>query len=646
MLLMMLGAVLALALPHAGAGAAPHAQQVVALRAPEVAAVQTAAVQPAAASQQTVLVRTTHGAVKGLKVTADGYPVYDTFFGIRYAQSAAGANRWLPPKVANWTGVFDATNFGPIAEQSVINGLGDPDPAKMNEDSLRINIWTPAADGKKRPVIVYIHGGGYTLGVPSAPYYSGKRLAQKGVVYVDLSYRLGPFGFLDVGLLPDAPAAYKAAGGDQGLLDQRMALKFVHDNIAKFGGDPNRVTLSGGSAGAWSTSIHMALPQSNKLFQRAICVSGSPQVGDADWAKTVLKMTMDAAHVTTFAQLMALGPGALNDAEDVIYQQFDPNWWCILYRPTIDGVTIKQNPEKSIREGQGKNIALMTGSSTDELSYWMRWADWIPAHPSWGFGSNYATIPSVCADVAAHPKLTEVWPSDDGGVTSNFAYVYERMVAHAVAQSGKTPDQVQAEYMTSHPGCTPNQAFTYMLADLTFRIPAIRMAENRQAAPGHKNNTWMYAETWKSQEYYQIEPNPAHDPRGYPAGAYHEVGLGFALGIPEAWSNGPFKEFAPYQAGHSGEAGYGTTYAEMVWPSQMVPEHQNTWIQFARTGNPNNSAIPYWPAYRIATGRKTLLFDAVPSVVNDWYSTDRRVWAPIKSDPLYDCPTDVAIPLP
>ena len=232
--------------------------------------------------------------VKGLKVTADGYPTYQTFFGIRYAQSAAPPNRWLPPKPANWTGTFDATKFGPMAEQSCINGYGSMDPEKMNEDSLRLNIWTPAADGKKRPVIVYIHGGGYTLGDPANPHYNGKRFAQEGVVYVDLSYRLGPFGFMDVSTIPGAPAKYKGSG-NLGLLDQRMALRFIRDNISRFGGDPDRVTLSGGSAGAWSTTIHMALPESNKLFQRAIAVAGSPQCGDLDWAAKVTKMTMEAA---------------------------------------------------------------------------------------------------------------------------------------------------------------------------------------------------------------------------------------------------------------------------------------------------------------------------------------------------------------
>jgi carboxylesterase type B len=646
----MLGLTLAAVALQASAGSPKP--QAVRFGEPPTVGVEVPRASKGSVPQQTVIVKTTHGAVRGRIVTADGYPVYDTFFGIRYAQSAAPPNRWLPPKVADWKGtVFNAKDFGPCAEQSVINGYGDPDPAKMNEDSLRINIWTPKADHKKRPVLVYIHGGGYTLGRPDYPYYNGKRMAQKGVVYCDLSYRLGPFGFMNISDVPGAPAKYNASG-NLGLLDQRMALQFVHDNIARFGGDPDRVTVAGGSAGAWSTSIHIALPQSNKLFQRAICVSGSPQVGTKDWSTKVCKMTMDALGISTFDELMALPPEKLNDAEDLIYQQYDPNWWCILYRPSIDGVVIKQDPKESIRQGQGKNIALLTEASKNELSDWMSWANWYPSHPSWGFGTNVATIPAVCADVAAHPQLTETWPADASG-NNVWAFVYERMVADAVQKAIDasatdditSPESVEASYMASYPGCTPNQAFFYMLSDLTFRIPQIRMAENRLAAPGHKNNTWVAMETWNSQRYAPVEPYAWYDPRAFPCDAYHEVGLGFALGIPETWGSAPLYETGPYADGHQGEAGYGTWYRLKVWPNQMVPEHQETWLRFMKTGNPNNPNIPKWAPYNTTT-RKTLSFAAVPSVSNDWHATDRQLWSLVPGDPLYDCPTNVAIPLP
>ena len=586
-----------------------------------------AAAAPSAAAadtpQQTVVVKTTHGAVRGRKVTADGYPIYNTFFGIPYGQDTGGANRWLPPKPANWTKIFDARDFGPIAPQSVVNGEGIDDPKLMNEDCLRLNIWTPKADNKKRPVIVYIHGGGFTEGNPTAPWFSGKRFAQDGVVYVDMSYRLGPWGFMDVGFLPGAPKAYKASG-NLGLLDQRMALKFVHDNIARFGGDPNKVTLAGQSAGGWSDTIHMALPESNKLFQRCIAMSGAMQVGDVDWAKQVAKWTMEAAGVTTFAEAQALTVQQLNDAQDAVYTQYDSNWWCMLYRPIIDGITIKQDPKTSIRQGQGKNIALMTGTTADEMQYWLRWADWGTL-----YGDTEATIPSVYDDVA------------NGG--GRWDYAYERMVKHAIDASGKTAQQVEATYLAGHPGAAPFQAFMDMLNDLTFRVPVTRLVQNRLAAPQHRNNNYVYLFNWKSQKYYSNGTYPNDDPRAYQAGAYHAADIGFAFGIPEEWSYGPWKEFAPYVPGHILEQYWGTWYPEMTWPSQLVPQMHNTWVSFVKTGDPNNPNIPKWPTYKVSTGRKTLVFDTTPSITSDWRGSDRKLWNAAPGDPLYDCPTSIAL---
>ena len=169
------------------------------------------------------------------------------------------------PKAANWTGTFDATQFGPCAEQSVINGYGDPDPDEdergqpahqhLDAEGRQQEAPRPRLHPRRR-----LHPRS-----PGRPYYNGKRMAQKGVVYCDLSYRLGPFGFMNISDVPGAPAEYKASG-NLGLLDQRMALKFVHDNIARFGGDPDRVTVAGGSAGAWSTTIHMALPAEQQVL--------------------------------------------------------------------------------------------------------------------------------------------------------------------------------------------------------------------------------------------------------------------------------------------------------------------------------------------------------------------------------------------
>jgi para-nitrobenzyl esterase len=304
----------------------------------------------------------------------------------------------------------------------------------------------------------------------------------------------------------------------------------------------------------------------------------------------------------------------------------DWNWWCILYRPIVDGITIKQDPAKSIREGRGKNIPLMTGSAADEARYWLHWADW-GVDSKWGLA---ATIPAVCADVRA------------GGSRWNLAY--ERMVAHAVALTGRSPEEVEAAYLGNHPGASPNDAFLLLLRDLTFRFPSIRMAENRLAAPEALDNTWMYVDNWKSLLYLTPAMGGVDDVvNGMPAGAYHESGLGFAFGLPETWVYGPWKEFAPYDAMHPMHAGWGTENPLLVWPSQLVPQHHDTWIQFATTGDPNNPNIPDWPTYTGGT-RSTLLFDAEPTVTGDWCAADRLLWESVPGDPLFDCPAAVAIP--
>jgi len=583
----------------------------------------TAADIAGAATAKTI-VKTTQGIVKGKVVTSDGNPAYTTFFGIRYGQDTGGANRWLPPKPAKWSGVFDATEFGPIAPQSLINGYGDPDPAKMNEDCLRVNIWTPAADGKKRPVIVYLHGGGFTLGDPRGEYYSGKRFAQDGIVFVNLSYRIGPWGFMNVGMLEGAPAKYRNAG-NLGLLDQRLALKFIKKNIARFGGDPNNITLAGQSAGAWSTAIHMALPQSNKLFNKAICMSGAPQVGDLQWSRKVAVETMKAAGVPApFDEAMKLTIEQLNDAQDKLYYTYDYNWWCMLYRPILDGIVIKQDPNKSIRQGQGRNIALMTGTTADEMRYWDYWVDWRKPADSYGPAVT-ATIPTLCDPGAGDPA----WQTQ----------TYERMVKNAVAQTGKTPEEIEAAYLASHPGDTPNDALWAMLNDLTFRIPVVRLVENRLSAPGHKDNNYMYVFDWDSQLYLQ----PKHDPvKGLWAKAYHAVEVGFAFAIPDQWTYAPWKEYAPYEAGHQGEAGYGTFYPTKVWPDQVVDQVHRSFINFAVSGDPNNRYMPKWKTYT-KSRRTTAVFDTQPSIVKDWCRADRLLWAGVKGDPLYECPTAVAL---
>lgn len=193
------------------------------------------------------------------------------FRGIPYAAPPFGANRFRPPVPARpWDGVRDATRPGVGAPQPA-PAAGDPwapmyAPNETGEDCLTLDVWTPDVGAARLPVLVHIHGGGFLSGAGSLPLYSGRAFARDGIVHVSINYRLGIDGFLSLG-----------DGHDSlGLRDQIAALEWVQRNIAAFGGDPDRVTIMGQSAGGVSVFTHLAMPASSGLFGQAIAQSGSP----------------------------------------------------------------------------------------------------------------------------------------------------------------------------------------------------------------------------------------------------------------------------------------------------------------------------------------------------------------------------------
>lgn len=271
------------------------------------------------------------------------------FRGIPYARPPVGPLRWRAPQpLPRWTSPLPARAFGAICMQADPAGDSGVGPEAPSEDCLTLNIWAPRAGGAKLPVMVWLHGGGYTGGSASAPLYDGSALARRGVIVVTLNYRLGRFGFF-------AHPELKGEGANFGLLDQRAALAWVRDNIAAFGGDPRRVTLFGNSAGGESVLFHMIAPASRGLFHRAIVQSG---LG----GRSLLQATasVDAPRATKpLADLRAL-PAAtiLGWGKPSVYAGFGP---------TIDGVTISENITAAFAAGRQAKVPLVIGYNGFEI---------------------------------------------------------------------------------------------------------------------------------------------------------------------------------------------------------------------------------------------------------------------------------------
>jgi para-nitrobenzyl esterase len=304
-----------------------------------------------------------------------------SFSGIPYARPPVGELRWRPPQPPmQWRGVRDASSFGPIAPQPVapagITSPSDPDAAApQSEDCLTLNIWTPGLPesptgrpGDGRPVMVWIHGGGFTSGSGSVFLYRGGQLVRNGdVVVVTINYRLGALGLLGHRGLADPDGFI----GNWGLHDQVAALGWVRDNIAQFGGDPARVTVFGESAGGFSVAALMGAPAAGDLFRRAIVQSGGAYahtVSEAERASDRLASTLGLAECTR-TSLSGVPAGELVAAtEELGRRRPDPGMLPLPFLPVIDGVFLPQHPLGAVEHGSAAGVDLLIGTNRDELT--------------------------------------------------------------------------------------------------------------------------------------------------------------------------------------------------------------------------------------------------------------------------------------
>ncbi len=393
-------------------------------------------------SEERVTVATSRGEVRGVRRDD-----VDRYLGIPHSQPPTGTRRWSPPvPVEPWHSPLDASAHGPAAWQPVggpldglVPGMGT---AEQGDDCLTVNVWTPDAQGSSA-VLVWIHGGAFTIGAGSLAVYDGERLARaSGCVVVTLNYRLGAFGFL---LLDD-----DSATANVGLLDQVAALEWVRDEIAAFGGDPSRVTVFGESAGGGSVLSLLAMPAARGLFARAIVQSGATDLLlDRDGAREVTATFARCAGTdpSDIAALRSLTPAQVLAAQTAASAELFGSVGTMPFHPCVDGELL---PSSWLDAAAVNPVPLIIGTTRDEMDLFAM------------FDPSARTL-------------------DDGGLRSRL---------------GRTGVDVEAA-LTAYAatGTTdPPIVWRRVTTDRAMWMPAVRIAEaHAEHAP-----TWMYRFDWES----------------------------------------------------------------------------------------------------------------------------------------------------
>jgi len=313
-----------------------------------------------------IIANTNYGKIRGIKVSEKIL----RFTGIPYANPPVGGLRFKAPQDPEpWTGIKDTTEFGPASIQPY-DEIEKASHGPQSEDCLLLNIWTQGLDNnKKRPVMVWIHGGGFYTGGTNDPAYDGACFAERGdVVLVSIQYRLGALGWLYLDELGGEEFRHSK---NNGLLDQVAALRWVKNNIENFGGDPDNITIFGESAGGASVSLLMVMPAAKGLFNKVIAQSGTFRYSrNKERGQYYTKEFMDACGVDDLNGLMNLSEEQIRNAMYEISEEatFMSDW---MFRPVLDGDLLPENPYDYVAKGNTSDIPLMHGSTKEEYHYWL-----------------------------------------------------------------------------------------------------------------------------------------------------------------------------------------------------------------------------------------------------------------------------------
>jgi len=397
----------------------------------------------------TVAVETATGRVEGARVDAPGGGTVLRFLGVPYAAPPTGDGRFRAPRRAEpWPGVRPALTFGPPAPQSegVRSRLPSFSVVGWDEDCLTLNVWTPAPDGT-RPVMVWLHGGAYLSGGSAMAVFDGARLAREGdCVVVTVNYRLGALGYLAVDPDEDGDA-------NCGLRDQLAALAWVHAHADAFGGDRDRITVFGESAGAGSI-LHLIALAEPPPVARAIVQSGEPRTLTTDLAHQVRDAL--ARHLDVEPGLDALRAApvdAVLAAQNGVFGELGLATGLMPFHPCFDDVLVDLDPIDGSRAGRGRDIDLVIGNTRDELRLF------------------------------ADPRARDL---DDAGLLAMVA----RLGGPAV-----DPDAVLAAYRRDDPERAAGAIWEAARTDAVLRVPALRVADGHTRAGG---TTYVYRFDWEA----------------------------------------------------------------------------------------------------------------------------------------------------
>ncbi|WP_197411629.1 MULTISPECIES: carboxylesterase/lipase family protein [unclassified Sphingopyxis] len=491
------------------------------------------------------LIETTSGKVRGTRDRG-----VRIFKGIPYGEPKGGAARFLPPQPFKPRGaVIEAAAYGPSCPQLGGRGLSGA------EDCLVLNIWTPATDRAKRPVMVYLHGGGFRTGSGSLPMSDGTHLAlTEDVVVVSLNHRIGPLGYLYLGDI--LGGVYTS--GNAGNLDLILALQWVKDNIAAFGGDPGNVTIFGVSGGGKKISHLLAMPAAEGLFHRAIVMSGALSTAIEQPAATayterlLAKLGLDCARAR---ELLTMPAAPILEAVAALSKAGqDPEGG---YgggggpQPLVDGVTLLQHPGAAVAAGASGTIPTMIGSTLDE--------------PIAGYQGPEGL------------KQLE---------TMTLAEVRARLADGPFVKLGDRTDAVLAHYRKIWPGLSAGALMVRVETAGSWRYLSNKLANAKASAKAAP--TFVYVMTY------------AGGTTDGPRGAGHGTDVPLVMGN---YDNLTEMSRTPW-------------FADSPQVAEMSRIMGRTWAGFARHGKPDNELLPHWPAYT-AKKRETMLLEVKPHVVDN-----------------------------